>query len=957
MNHTSSSCSAALAALAWVGVAALASAPALAQGSASGSTRIVQAVFVIDDSASMSATVQGQPAADPDRLAVFAVRSLISMLDDVDEATVVRLNAPDEAPALRPLGQTRRRLEEILSLSGALARYDGELTPCRDGLDRTADLLAEGWRPGAAQIVVLLTDGRCNPGDQAPDAEAMLERLTPSDAEPPQLYLLRFAGRAVTPSLGALAAASGGQTIDIRGDEPTGIVEPFADALTRAQGFEAELLTPARPTLAAHPGAERVRLLVVAEGDGPPLTPTLADARGAAVRPTSPPRTGMHRYERGATYRYVAVDVAPTASGITLHVDDERQWRAVAVPEYRLGAHLTLRRGHCSESGAPATTDDVGVTSTRSVETGSTVCADLMVVDDDGRPLLDAPQSSRSLAESTSAEIRFRHGGDPGTDAWTPMSRVPGDTLRFVAETARLAKGRWTIEARAALGARGSGSSSGLLLKPPPLSLDVSSYEARIEPARLDFGVLRPGARPPGRTVHIAGNFPQTHARLEVDRHGLSSCVTFAVDAVPEGESFPVHAGGQKSLEVRVAGWCGAATRRLELTPTLRLVFAGTAGIELGAVSLPVTLDLDLRLEAPSSLEASLRAGESADLDVPLRVATDGIVDLALWLPDDRRARPDWPAALTASLQPSPGPSPNDFNGRAEVVDSIGLALDPESNDAAAGRPSVVAHLQLDSGACCPGGMHRRILVLGATDSGRNGGDVYGGPPPPPLEIPLIVHVEPAGTWACRGPLVLRGTLLLLGLLVVLYAWSMVRNTQLLSRAALADALVPLRWDRWGEAEADRRQGDAMRDFVRRAMPWHRRLVTWLKANPFVFGLPGRSYRETVHLRLEPETSPQRTSLRLVDSADWPSILDADPALGAGSLYASAQGGSIVAGGPPELYGVLRHGRIDRLSPLDVYDDDERPRVRRFRRRARLLFDLDPRERDEGRAAGWQLDA
>ena len=58
--------------------------------------RTAQFVFVVDDSGSMRQT-------DPNRLAVFAVRSILGMLDDRDEVSVVRLNAPRDGTLPPPI--------------------------------------------------------------------------------------------------------------------------------------------------------------------------------------------------------------------------------------------------------------------------------------------------------------------------------------------------------------------------------------------------------------------------------------------------------------------------------------------------------------------------------------------------------------------------------------------------------------------------------------------------------------------------------------------------------------------------------------------------------------------------------------------------------------------------------------------------------------------------------------
>ena len=118
--------------------------------------RAAQFVFVIDDSRSMRET-------DPDRLAIFAVQSLVSMLDDRDEVSLVRLNGPrDGAQALpiEPLRQNRKKIQEMLDLQGGLAGYKADYTPCRSALAAVRRILEEAQRPGVSQVVMLLTDAK-----------------------------------------------------------------------------------------------------------------------------------------------------------------------------------------------------------------------------------------------------------------------------------------------------------------------------------------------------------------------------------------------------------------------------------------------------------------------------------------------------------------------------------------------------------------------------------------------------------------------------------------------------------------------------------------------------------------------------------------------------------------------------------------------------------------------------
>src|SRR5690554_8069191 len=84
-------------------------------------SRSAQFLIVVDDSGSMRVRTREGPAADPERLAIFATRSLLSMLDDRDEVSVLRLNGPREGESpmpIAPLAENRARLNAMLANDG-----------------------------------------------------------------------------------------------------------------------------------------------------------------------------------------------------------------------------------------------------------------------------------------------------------------------------------------------------------------------------------------------------------------------------------------------------------------------------------------------------------------------------------------------------------------------------------------------------------------------------------------------------------------------------------------------------------------------------------------------------------------------------------------------------------------------------------------------------------------------
>ena len=258
---------------------------ARAQEVAEGQTLPAQYVLLLDDSRSMR-----DAKSDPDRLAVFAARSMLALLEDKDEVSLYRLNRsidrkPSDAaqasmdPPQR-LGEVRQRLEDALANDKPFAEYGGDATPCSAAFKVIADGLNEAHKraPNARQVLIYLTDGVCENGAGTADVfdgDGFLKRIDSAAQQRFLFYVLRFRGRGFTQGLTALADKTHGATFEVTSDA-TGILGPFARALSQAQGFDALEVTPQNPTIAAHSSARRIRLLAVAEGEGPPLEIGLA---------------------------------------------------------------------------------------------------------------------------------------------------------------------------------------------------------------------------------------------------------------------------------------------------------------------------------------------------------------------------------------------------------------------------------------------------------------------------------------------------------------------------------------------------------------------------------------------------------------------------------------------------------------------------------------------------------
>jgi len=223
------------------------------------------------------------------------------------------------------------------------------------------------------------------------------------------------------------------------------------------------------------------------------------------------------------------------------------------------------------------------------------------------------------------------------------------------------------------------------------------------------------------------------------------------------------------------------------------------------------------------------------------------------------------------------------------------------------------------------------------------------------VRVPVEIKVTEAGVWSCWGPFILWTILGILLLLMLLYIFNMFRQSSFLNRDMLAARLVPMRWDEWGEPEAQSRQADDVKRMVRQCLPLGRRVLNWFKANPLKFGWPGNAYYETAQVFLEPARDVTRSRLMLVPEADIYQELRRQPGKGKSRIYVCARGGMLFFGIPD------RDGRLGRLQYQDEFGsfgddgwDDQEEKLEVVRLRREELLDINS-EREVDAAAGWRV--
>lgn len=897
---------------------------ALAQGEVSSAqARTAQYVFVIDDSGSMSKQTRGGPPADPDRLSVFAVRSLLSMLDDADEVTVVRLNGPSDGESIAPISALRTgragRVKQ-LDLSNTLAAYRGQHTPCKVALDAVKQELNRANRSNVAQVVFFLTDGECT--GEPPEASDFLSGLSSHEAGLFKFFLLRFKGREYSRSLVSIARATDGEETLVSAQDPTTILKPFASALSRSQGYEAYLLQPGKSELEAHHAARRVRLLAVAPDQGQDLSFKISPTRqGEAPQALAAPRKGVHQYADGRRYRYAALDYKPGTTPISISIGGAgNDWKVVAVPEYRLFVDVSLTAGNCGERGEEV----------QFVEVGASVCATVSLVNEDGEVVTESV-----AGRSTEALVRYS-APNSTSPSELPGNRL-GDKASFTLERVNLERGDHIFRPTLKLDVPGAPGKK-LVLKGSARTLQVSSRSIQAVPPRFDLGELVPGSEIYNELT-INGNFPPSNGRMVVEgRDGVPECVTFELSGVEEGKSQKITPNQTYSLAVKIASYCGHASFTREVDTALRIEFDRAASSRtVPSVVLPVKFSLVNKIGLPKAIVSKIDGGKSEDLAIELTGNHKKAVTFKALIPP-KSERGGWPAEdLDVVFLDEDG----------DVIEAKeGAALTREVTFGAGGKPTPL-RLRATSDACCVGGKYKTELALVPLAGSKE-----------VVRVPVEVEVIEAGVWSCWGPFILWCIFGLLLLLLLLYIANMFRQSSFLRRDLLASQLVPLRWDDWGEPEAQSRQSDDVKRMVRRCMPFWRRALNWLKANPLKFGLPGNAYYETVQLYLEPARDVSRSRVVLLPERDLYQDLRRNPNVGKGRMFACARGGMLFFAVPGS------DGRLGRLQFLDEFgggydsgwgDEDEAGEdleVQRLRKDELLTIDS---EREADTAAGWRV--
>jgi Mg-chelatase subunit ChlD len=782
-----------------------------AQPAVASASRAAQYVLLIDDSGSMR-PIGRDKGADPDRLAVFATRSVLALLDDSDEVSVVRLNAvaDQETPApIRPLREVRAEIETSLSDSAPISQYAGKWTPCNQALDAVRARLNEARRPGVRQVLIYLTDGACESAGrpESVNPEAFLKGLD-SASEGFLFYLLRFKGRAYTQALDKLATRTGGASFELT-NAATGILGPFARALSQAQGFDAFEVTPQNQQFPAHTAAKRVRLLAVAEGNGSPLTFDFGATTPALLGET---RAGVHQFPGQRAYRYVAVDYRPGDRPVSIAVKNAGpDWKVVAIPEYRLKLATSVRAGPCGSNGS----------SVQSVEIGSTACVMVDLVDESGLPV-----SASTFGSRVDLAVDYQAPGAASSQA-LPLN-VTGSSIAGTLERAQLNPGDHVFRPRALVHI-GTGAPMALA----GLAMTLQATSARIASSldRWDAGALVPGEFKDSEFT-LSGNFSRTDGTFRVERSDeLPACIRLTMSGTEVGGSVSLVDGQKYRLGIRAQGLCALETTKRSISTTVRIEAPG-----LPALEIPVSGTLDVQVELPPSLEVAVKRGEPLRVEVPIRSNHRGEAPLSL----ERIEKAD--ELPGDDLQVG-------FKTTADV-DTPGTRLASKGDfslDSGKGSATGPA-FWIEANACCAAGRFGTSIEVKLPNESQG------------YRIPVTLVLDSGDWWECHKQQVYWTAAAFLALLSALALRNMWRYT-LFIRLEPLDTVFPTVW---------RMNVDGLKPCegkIKRKPSVTHRLLHWL-VNGGLSTAFGRKYHETMRADVRFGNSLTEWFLKL-DKPEW----------------------------------------------------------------------------------------
>lgn len=850
----------------------------------------------------------------------------MGVLDERDLVAMIRMNGPvegDRVGKLAPLTKEHREgIKRILNVDAPLARYGGDYTPCRSALEAAIPLLNEEDGPQAHQVVIFLSDGECKPihpgsrsqgrlvpGNQGQVGDLM-DSLYSHREDRFNFYLLRFGGRSFSQSLADLAVETGGGVIPLQGGDPTRILSRFAQAIASSQGYESQTLSAAQPQVPAHQGAERIRLLAVTPGDGnaEPLTFSVRDSQGRSVEVTDIDG-GTHRFlPHGRPYRFASVQYEPTGEPVTVELPGGRaDWSVVALPEYRLQVGMVLRSGACDEDG-PA------LSGQEEVSSGVHHCAVIRLENQHGRSV----GRDVTRGELSPFVRRVVNGGTP-KEYFPPSKSADGTEFRIELP---LDEGQNTLQGVVKIvPPDGAERTFSRTLQP----FQAADHSVTPQPAAVNLGTIYPGQRATDQ-LRLHGRFETTPVKARLSgQDELPSCIRATFAGQPLGQPVDVSAGQPYSLQLEVAEDCPTG----EATPIETALSFDLPEVDWAPdVNVPLSLVLDPTVEKTEAIVLELDAGQAAEANLEAKVHGSYSVKVEPFLGGNGEVTEDLQLGFLDAGPPK---------GIERREDEAPI----RAKEVEAGPESPLG-IRIEAGPCCSSGRYEGQMTMRASAGGTA------------KLTPVVVTVK-GSFWTCYGPWILAGLLALLLALLAYYLLSMFTHSHFLSKKQLAARLTPLYWPPGGgytpqPADERERRWEEVQDVVDQELVLRKRAWNWLRSKPWIFGLPGKRYYETVQLTLDRRLD--QTYVSLLPERDAVGELQRAQEIDdfeEGRLF--ARGGSTLS-----FWAVVGpQKRIGRMSLQDFYDTPEHCEIVPVQKGQRMIGRNEFQEKRADQVAGWEL--
>lgn len=819
-----------------------------------------QFVFVVDDSGSMRWGTRGgiptfRGGSDHDRLAIFATRVLVQLLDDSDETTVVSLNGTAEGtrpiPDIARAGDNRQSLLSALDLDPKkMAFYTGS-TPCANLFGELKEVLNNANRKDAEQLVFYLTDGVCSKqwksdGAARRGVKAWLKGIDSHKERRLRFQLIRWSGDDYTKALEdtLVPKTKGARVPPIQKGDAQSVVKTMLDALARSRGYLAAEATPSKPKLPSFYGAKKVRLLAITSG--PPSSRLRLSVKESGQRLALQVKDrGDHQWmgnpqalppadPKGKPYAFILAEYAPSKGDVQVKVTGAKDWTVIAVPDYDIRLETEIYEGSCpSDESRRLKNRIVG-----SINKGESVCLEVKLLNENDE-VLDKQFAAKSNSD---LKIVFESADGTGTSQTSNARRVDKNKTIWRFNQDQIGEGRFNFTPMLMRRVKGE--------KFPPLygegqSVQSISNDISASPGVFDLGTVEPG-RPFPKDLKLDSKMPEHEVKMRFERTTRPSCLKAEL-AGKSGNQWHAWAWGEnKKVTFKFDPFCGYQTQSKTYESLLNLEFKPRGGGKLKSKQVIVKYTLKNQFEGPRDINMEVSAGDETNRDLTFK----------------SNSNTDIPIAIRFEHDESSSPEDIQFGFRDKERDEA--FEDKEGNALQAKKfkvtPNVDGHkipIFLNVSPCCKAGQYSGVIEYKADGTKKS------------RRVNVNVNVQQATFWACWGSLILDILFWLLMLLLLWYLLRIKSNSVFIRRKLVQGAASAYQYNRMGKPTDHRDMTELWERAVKHELTFGKRAAAWLKGNPLKYGLPGGRYIETMSVTLPTNNeASQRSVLKLISVGD-----------------------------------------------------------------------------------------